>query len=289
MIRLGLAVLVRALADLWDNLFVIVVANLIWGCSLVPGLGLANLIGGAPGVIVGVVLIVLLAGPATLALYHLTVEVTRQERLEFGEYWRCIKTHYRRGWIAALLNVVFIVITVVNFIFYSSASFANTPVAFLLYLWGYIAFTWFCMQLYLWPLTERMEEFRISLLLRNLVLATFKYPFFTLVIGVVMALFFALSFWLSFLPLIIFGMGYHALVSNRALSVVLQQERNKANTIEQQGGTASNYQVDVPPLPEKKQPEEDAIYSTRNAPPGVKRRGSINETENNKNGGQSQS
>ena len=276
MARQALIVLGRGLADLWDNLLVLVVANLAWALALLPGVSLLVFVPGL-GLWLGLILLVLLLGPATLALYSFTIEVTRREKIEFGEFWRGLKQYYRRGWVVGLVNAVFTILAIFNLIFYLSPGISNSPLGLGIILWAYISFIWFCMQLYLWPLAVRMEQFRLGIWLRNAFLAAFKYPALTLIVGLVMAIFFFVSFLVAFIPVVVFGMGYHALVSNRALSVVLVKERERAEAL-QKKGEQSSYAVDVPPLPEPETPSRP-VYSTRNAPPGVKRRGTSEDSK----------
>lgn len=277
MARQALRILGRSVADLWDNLFALVVANLMWSLSLMPGLGVAIWVGGSLGLALGLLLLVLITAPATLALYVMTIEVIRLERVEFGEFWRGLREYYRRGWLVGFLNLIFVIIALFNLAFYSSPSVQSGPLALGIIIWGYVAFVWFTMQIYLWPLAVRMEKVRVGGLLRNAFLASFKYPGQTLVLGVVLAIIIAVSILLAFLPLIMFGMVYITIVSNKALTTVLRREQERATAKTEGGGNASPYQVDVPLLPEKDL-EKEPSFSTRNAPPGIKKRG-VNKAE----------
>ncbi len=272
MVRQAINILRLALLDFWDNLLVLTTANLIWAFSLVPAVGVAALLGNLLGLIAGALVAAIFVGPASLALYSLTTEVNRRERLELGDYFRAIKRLYRRGWLLGLLNALFIILAIVNIIFYSSSTFQNNPLTILIFLWVYLVFSWFVAQLYLWPLAVRMEPFTLRGLLRNTFLSTFKYPVISLLVGGLMTALLFASYLLGFLPVILFGMVFHALVSNQALTAVVERENQRAEALKEQGLGASNYQVEVPLLPVA-EPEPDPLYTTRNAPPGVKRRG----------------
>jgi hypothetical protein len=230
----ALQILGRGWRDLWDNLLVMIAANLIWAVTLLPGLGLLNLGSGLLASGLGLILIVLLAGPATLALYNLTLEVTRRERIELGDFWQGLRQYYRRGWVVALLNLAFGLLALLNLNFYLSPDLRNSPLSLGIILWGYITFAWFCMQLYLWPMAIRTEQFRLDGLLRNAFLATFKYPALSLIIGLATGLFFLIATLAAFLPIILFGMGYYALVSNHALRIVLQKEQARVTAMLEQ-------------------------------------------------------
>ncbi len=266
MARQALNILGRSLMDLWDNLFVIVVANLVWAVSLMPSFGVVTWLGGWPGLVAALALAVLLLAPATLALHFLTADVNRREKLEISEFWRGYRQFYRRSWLLGLLNAGFLIAAFVNIIFYSSQAVNNSPLQFITYLWFYLAFIWFSMQIYMWPLAVRMEPFRPIGLLRNTFLATFKYPLLSLILGIFVAATFVLSSLLGFVPVVLFGVGYYAIIGNKALALVLAKEKERASS-----NSNSTYRVEATALPAKT--EAAAVFSTRSAPPGVKRRG----------------
>lgn len=273
MFRQALRILGRSLWELWDNLFVLVVANLIWALALVPAMASISFIGGWIGIALGLISLLFLSGPATLALYELTLNVNRRERLELYVYLHSIRDNYRRGWAVGLLNVIFLVLAFVNLTFYSSLAASNSPLGIALILWGYVAFIWFTMQFHLWPLAVRMEKFSIWGLLRNAFLASFKYPVLSLLLGLVVGLFFLASGLLSFLPLVIFGLSFHALVSNKALALVLEKEQVRVGN-QTKDESENPYRITESPLPPPPEPVAKA-FSTRNTPQGVRRRGAI--------------
>jgi hypothetical protein len=272
--RQSLQILGRSLWELWDNIFVLVVANLLWALALVPAVASLSFIGGWLGVGLGLIFVLVLSGPATLGLYELTLYANRRERLELGTYLKSVRENYRRGWMVGLLNVIFVVLAFVNLTFYSSLAANNSPLGMALILWGYVVFIWFAMQIHLWPLAVRMEKFGLWGLLRNAFLASFKYPVLSLVLGLVLGLFFLLSGFLSFLPIVVFGMSFHALVSNKALNLVLEKEQVRLNNqpANSEGGA---FQITESPLPPPPPEPEAKPFSTRNTPLGVRKRGRI--------------
>lgn len=273
MFRQAFYILGRSLWELWDNIFVLVVANLLWSVALVPAMAALGFLGGYVGIAIAVVTLLFLGGPATLALYELTMNANRRERLELVTFFNSFRTNYWRGFKVGLLNVIFIVLAFVNLTFYASLYATSNPLGIAVILWGYVVFIWFTMQFHMWPLGVRMEKFSLWGLLRNSFLATFKYPVLSLVLGFVVGLFFLLSGIISFLPIVIFGMSYHALVGNKALNLVLEREQVKQQNQPVEEGE-NPFAIDAKPLPSKPEPRARP-FTTRNTPQGVRRRGSV--------------
>ncbi|NWJ45219.1 MAG: hypothetical protein HXX08_04990 [Chloroflexi bacterium] len=217
-------VFLRALADLWDNLLVLVLANILWAISLLPAVLLLNLPVPVPYVyLISILPLIVLGGPATIGLFSLTANVTRLERLELGEFFKGIRTYYWRGIILAILNLIFAAFAYINLAFYASINVAGGLVSIL---WLWLIFFWLVLQVSLWPMAISIENrLSLRLLFRNSLLATFKYLFFTLLIGIVLGIILCGSYYLLFLPTVLFGMSYHTLVSNNALQAILDKEK----------------------------------------------------------------
>jgi hypothetical protein len=224
MINRIIPVFLRALADLWDNLLVLVLANILWAISLLPAVLLLNLPVPVPYVyLISILPLIILGGPATIGLFSLTANVTRLERLELGEFFKGIRTYYWRGIILAILNLIFATFAYINLAFYASINVAGGLVSIL---WLWLIFFWLVLQVSLWPMALSIENrLSLRLLFRNSLLATFKYLFFTLLIGVVLGIILCGSYYLLFLPTVLFGMSYHTLVSNNALQAILDREK----------------------------------------------------------------
>src|SRR5436305_5121812 len=92
----ALPVLGRSLLDLWENIFVLMVANLIWVVCFSPLVLVLALNPPFMPLILAVV-VVLALGPPTIGIYALTSEVTRYEKLEAIALWRGIKQYWLRG------------------------------------------------------------------------------------------------------------------------------------------------------------------------------------------------
>lgn len=269
MLRRVVPLLARSIADLWDNILVLIVANSIWAISVLPGLALFFLGGGIAILLGAVVIMVLFMGPTTAGLFYATADVTRRERLELREFFTGIKRFYVRGWMLAGINGIFGVLAYFNLVFYNSKDIAGTPLAYLSIFWFYLLVVWFTLQLYMWPLALRMERLRIGLLFRNAALATFKYPFFSLVLSLILLTVLVLSFFTGFIITVIIGAALHTVISNKALAAVLEVEESRAT------GQNTALAMNLPPPLETEaavEKAENRAVPTRNSPPGVTRR-----------------
>lgn len=276
MLRRALGVIGGSLLDLWENIFVLVTANLVWAISLIPGILVGILLGGGIlALVASFAVVAVLAGPTTIGLFYMTTDMSRRERAEVSEFVRGVKRFYRRGWLLGGLNAFFAILITFNLSFYSQPAFASSPLRLMNIFWLYIIIAWLLYQLYLWPLAIRMEpdgKLPFLLLLRNAALATFKYLGFSLIIGVVMVVLLALYFVLAFVPLVLFGMVLQTLFSNRAVKVVLVRENERQAKVS--GSMAINVPEDLPTLEaELGTGTESASQVVRNAPPGVTQRG----------------
>ncbi len=270
MVRKAPRIIMKALVSLWENILVLVAANAIWAFSLVPGIFIFSIGGGIWTLLGAIFFLIFLSGPTTVGLFYLTSNISRLERVELRDFFTGIKLYYGRGWLLSGLNVLFFLLAYFNLTFYTSPDLAGNPVSYLFLLWIYLIMVWFIFQIYVWPLALRMEKFKIILLLRNAAIASFKYPFYSLAIGLVLFLTLLGSIISALVITVIFGAAFHTLLSNKALMGILELEEEK------NAGLAEKNQValDLPLAPVKKEPEKElrAPGPTRNIPPGVIKR-----------------
>lgn len=275
MIRQILPVIGRSLADLWDNIMVLTVANMMWALTIIPGMLIFLLGGGYLVAIGGLLVLALFVSPASMGMFYLTADITRREKVEMRSFFTGIRQYYLRAWVVAAMNVVFIILAYFNLLFYNSQAMAGSPLAIVAVIWAYIILVWFTMQIYMWPLALRMEKLKPWLLLRNSALATFKYPFFSILLGLFLLALLVASFFTAFIITVIVGTAYHTIVCNKALDVVLNAEEERSGK-EKEGSMAAALALEVPPpLPKVEFTEkvESEQAPTVNTPPGVKRRG----------------
>jgi hypothetical protein len=227
--RRAFTVLATTAYDFWDNLIVAVCANLIWSIFLIPALLTGFLVMPQPFSLMLVLLVLgLTAGFGTIGLHHMVADTRREERLEFGEYWRGIKLYWRRGLVLMLVNAAVAILIYANIYFYS-IQFAGSPLGLLIIIWIYVGAVWLIMQMYVWAQAVRGDEFRLGTILRNALLVTFKYPQFTFPIGIIyFGVMIGLAVLIGVIPLIFMGAIFQAMLGNRAWNAVLERENELA-------------------------------------------------------------
>jgi len=278
LLRQALSAVGRSLLDLWENILVLATANIVWALSLLPGVFVGSLIkGGLLIFVLAFLIMTLLAGPTTIGMFYMTADTSRRERIELSDFWTGIKRYYRRGWLLAGINSLFILLVVFNLVFYSQPGFSDSPIRLMYIVWVYVILTWFMLQLYLWPLAIRMEpegRLPLRLLLRNALLAMFKYIGFSLIVGLITLLILIGSVVAVLIPMVLFGMALYGLISNRAAKMVLVRENERA-AAENVQATPLTPIIDTP-LEITRPVNEKAValeVETRNPPPGITRRG----------------
>ena len=233
----ALAIVGRSFYDLWDNIFVLIVANLVWTISLLPALLFALLpISYLTLFIAVVVLLTIFTGPVVMAVYSITADVTRLEKLELRSLWRAIKMYWLRGMLLVGLNIAALIIFAMDMLFYGSVSASNIVGIFVLTLSFLAYFVWLMMQLFVFPLAVRSQT-SLVVLYRNALIATFKYPSLSLplLLSVVVL---ALLASVTIVVMMLFGFSLLALISNRALSAILEREAEQTAATRQDDSTA---------------------------------------------------
>jgi uncharacterized membrane protein YesL len=227
----NLKVIGKALMDVYDNMFVLLLLNLIW--MLLTALPLSFFIStlqavgetptmadGAPVMLFLIsLLLVLLSGPPTYALAVLMRRVTEFESISTRDFLRAIRDHYRRAWLVGLISVVGTTLLLINLWFY-----ANLPgwgVA-LVPLFLMILLLWLIMQLFLFPMAV-ITEGGPGRVLRNAAIVVFRHPGLSLSTGIVALLIAALSTVLV-IPWVIVTMGALTALGTRAVRAAVRRD-----------------------------------------------------------------
>lgn len=216
---LALRSLRTAATEFFFDLPRMVLLNLFWFLTALPGLGIAFSTyvltwpdRSAPPVLnlwlVPLwVLALALAGPGTAGVYFVTNRLANGDLLEISRFWEGFRRFFWRGWGLALLDVGAFALLLINVIFYWTLE--GVAIKALSLVFGYMLLIWFAIQGYLFPLLIEMDQpvlrvvrnalfltldnlgLTLGLLLVNLVLlaasgpwtAALALPFFTLSLG----------------------------------------------------------------------------------------------------------
>jgi len=181
----------RSFRDWWDEMFLMVGVNLVWG---VLALAVVTLF------------------PGWMGAFYLTREKALGHRVEFDLFWQGFRQYFGKSWALGAICLVVTLMLVVNIWFY--AQMANALV-YLTIVWIYILVMWVCVLTYVFPMALVQEDKSIRLTFRNAVLLAAGRPLFTLVVGIINVLLLAVSIIVPPLLLLLY-IPLSALVGNHA-------------------------------------------------------------------------
>ncbi|MCC6628318.1 MAG: hypothetical protein IT340_13085 [Chloroflexi bacterium] len=194
----NLKVIGKALFDVYDNMFVLAVCNLIYVVlAAVPVIFLISVLstaltepesaGGAPvlAVVLGA-LWVLLAGPPGYALAVVLHGVTNFESFSLGDFVRAMRQHARRAWLMGFVSIGGTVLLLVNLVFYGSGALGAWGTV-LVPLFLILTLLWLLMQLYLYPVAVITDGGPMRVL-RNTAIVVVRHPLLALWTGLVSAI-----------------------------------------------------------------------------------------------------
>jgi uncharacterized membrane protein YesL len=187
-------VLWLTLKDLFDELFTLMFANLIWALISLPLLVLAFMLfaNGSPVLAAIVALLAVLPlGPASAGMTLVADRVHEGRAVS----WRLLFDGFRAprvlSWKIYGLWMLGLILIFVNLSFYGQLA---SPVgAFLTVLFLYITAMWIGLLIYLGPLSHIQSDKRVRTIWRNALLIALARPLFTLVTLLLMGLIFMLS------------------------------------------------------------------------------------------------
>jgi uncharacterized membrane protein YesL len=173
------SILGRALRDAWDEMFILVLCNLLWAVAC---------------------LLVIPGPPATAALFCVTNQVAQGRFAKVADFWQALKQYFLEGWKWGLLNLVAIYILVYAAYFYNSGFFPE-PYGFILAVLSLLLLAgWLSTQLFAFPFWLEQSDRRIGLALRNALVLQAQNP---LLMGMIVLLVIAVGVLTGmFVPLI---------------------------------------------------------------------------------------
>lgn len=194
--RDALSVVRFAVVALWDNAFLVIFCSLAW-------LFLTLLIVPGP--------------PATVALFAISADIARQERLlGFGDYLRAVWRYFGVGWRWAAINIPVLLIVAVDI--RAVPRMVSPEVAVTIQLALYLALAvWIVINWFALTFLFQQDKPAVVQALRNGGVLLLQYPWFSLALVVVTTALLALSLVMVIVNML-FGPMLAALIGTRAVA-----------------------------------------------------------------------
>src|SRR6266487_3811537 len=224
-----------SIKDTFDEMFSLVVINLLWVLINAPLMGLAAflIIEGAtvPGIVV-LLLAVLVMAPANAGLYTVAQRVTEGRVVSWRLFFEGFREYLMLSWQVYGIWTLGLVLILSNMSFY--ARMGSNLGSFLLILFVYFLLVW------VGPLMLLQSDKRIRVIARNAVFMVFGRPVFTLITLVLMALLgVVLGVVVPLLPLILTFM-FLAIWSFRATTTLIAEAEARRAARQEQAAEAAN-------------------------------------------------
>ncbi|MBC8075083.1 MAG: hypothetical protein H7Y32_03325 [Chloroflexales bacterium] len=193
-----------AFRDVYDELMVLIICNLLWVLIAGPLLFLTVAILGAGFWFSAAILAMVASVPlglASVGLASVCYRITEGLASSWRDFFAGLRRHARMGMAVAAIWMAALIVIVVDIYFYSQMS--NTIGAVMTIFWIYLLVIWFAVLIYLFPLLILQDRPRLRTLGRNVLVLTLGRPIFTLLTLVLMTVIIVLSVFIPLLPLII--------------------------------------------------------------------------------------
>ena len=197
------AVLAASIRDFYDEMLVMVAANLVWFFLSI---------------------LVLPFPPLTFGVFYMTNQVAHGRIPRVGMVFEGARRYLLKSWQVAIATLVIVGLLWVNIVFYGR--FNTMPARIVQLVWFYVLLFWLLSQLYVLPLLLEMESPRLLLAYRNAALLVLANPGFTLLMALTMLSILGISVALG-LPIAALTMSALALLSNRGLLAVIARYRDQ--------------------------------------------------------------
>lgn len=223
--------------ELFEELFVLAIANLLWILINAPIALLLLLLSGAGLGITFILLMlgVLSFGPANMGLYVIAERITEGRTSSWRNFFEGLREYAVLSWKVYGLWMAVLIVILFNLQFYNLSG--NLLLSLLSVVFLYFLIVWFGILIYIGPLIRLQTDKRIRTIARNAALMTFGRPIFTLVTLFLMVVITVTSIWLPIL-LILVTVAFLALWSFRA-TLTLIAEAEARRTAAQEKAAAS--------------------------------------------------
>jgi len=246
--RDAISVYGRAVLDLYEEWFSLIIANLICFVCFIPGLMAILILLGLvlerpevgpmwPVFLPLSVVTILTGGPGLAGIHNLTHPIPHERRIDFSYFWEGFKLYYLKSWQILGLWMLGTVMLAVNIWFYRMWWQQGTQIALIpviVFLW--VIVLWVGIFPYLFPLLLEQEDKRVLLVFKNAFLLALVNPGFTMLLMALLGATLLLS--LIFPPLLLLATySLMALVDNRAivqLIIRLEEQRARYQMVEEE-------------------------------------------------------
>jgi uncharacterized membrane protein YesL len=220
MLKEAFEVIWISLRDLWEELYYLILANVIW---FFLGLGVPLLLlelQNTLGFILMAVLVLFAFPPATASMYAVTSRVARATTFHTSDYFAAYKQYWWRSWLWVLANAALVLIVYIDFRFYPDF-FQNVVGVALSMFFAIMFIFWAIMQVYFWPMLFVQEKPNILQAWRNSAMLVMGYPIYAIIIGLFSALVWYLTVRAYFIPAGLITMAFQGILANNAVLTLL--------------------------------------------------------------------
>jgi uncharacterized membrane protein YesL len=193
-----------SLRDLWDDLVLLVLLNLVWAVAAALPAVPFLLIGNWDSVLIWVVVAVL-AVPLPIisgALCWVTNQIARGKAVGWGTFTAGLRQYWGKSLIVTAINLLVVVLIVANVQFYD-AILEGSWTVFAVIAWGLVAAYWLLVQVFWFPMILELESEKVFVALRNALGMVLMTPWFTLSLAVILLLLTVVSALLPFMVLVL--------------------------------------------------------------------------------------
>jgi hypothetical protein len=198
-----------ATKDFWDELFLLVLMNVVTVLLIIP---------------------VVTFPPALAGLWNAANIVAQGRTIHWSDYFEGFRRYFWRAWLLALLNILVAVIVATNTWFYRPevAPFEINPTlsTWIGGMFVGMGVLWTALQMYVWAVLLEQEDQRLRLALRNAVILFIANPGFTIVLFLLLLAVAAASC-LVVLPWILVTLAFFAVVCNKVVIHLLEPFRER--------------------------------------------------------------
>ena len=208
----------EAIKDWWDELFILLLMNVVTTLLLIP---------------------VVTFPPALAGLWNAGNRAAQGKAIGWADYFEGFRRYFLKAWGLALLNILVFAVVSANVRFYSPdiAPFeiSDTASTWISGFFVAIGFLWLVVQIYLMPTLLEQEDQRWRVALRNSAVLFIINPVFTIVLALLLFLVAAISTFFV-LPWVLITLAFFAVVCNKAVLHLLEPIRERMRAEKEEEG-----------------------------------------------------